>query len=144
MSLETPTNFRSMNLNGSSASGGGHGGDDQFHLPKIVHPSTRVADPHSLNVSARAVSRTSSLGELVDKFNRPHEVANNAFVKSKRFDASQQYKDYNIPENVRAIYTPDVNRVSMPIFGNTSSSLEISCWFFCWLYPGKVIENISI
>ena len=112
MSLETP-NFRSMNLSGAGASGGN--ADEQFHLPKIVHPSTRVADPHSLNVNARSVSRTSSLGELVDKFNRPSEVPNSAFKKSKRFES--QFKDYNIPDGVRAIYTPDVNRVSMPIFG---------------------------
>jgi len=110
MSLETPTNYRSMNLNGSNASSGAM--DEQFHLPKITHPSTRISDPHSINVSARAVSRQSSLGELADKL-RPTE--NGTFRKAKRFDQSST--DYNIPEGVRAIYTPDVNKVSMPIFG---------------------------
>jgi len=111
MSLETPTNYRSMNLNSSSLSSGG-AMDDQFHLPKITHPSTRISDPHSINVNARAVSRQSSLGELADKM-RPTE--NGTFRKSKRYDQSSG--EYNIPEGVRAIYTPDVNKVSMPIFG---------------------------
>ena len=111
MSLETPTNYRSMNLNGSNLSSGG-AMDDQFHLPKITHPSTRISDPHSLNVSARGVSRQSSLGELADKL-RPTE--NGTFRKAKRYDQSST--EYNIPEGVRAIYTPDVNKVSMPIFG---------------------------
>lgn len=105
-------------------------GGQAFHLPKIVHPSTRVANPNSLNVTARAVSRASSLGDLVDKYNKPSEVAESAFVKSKRLNTSnnnEQFDDfnsasnsninYNIPPGVKAVYTPDVNKVSMPIFG---------------------------
>ena len=109
MTLETPTHFRtSMNLTGSSID---RTADDHFHLPKIAHPSTRLADPNSINVNARSYSRTSSLGELADKL-RPTE--NGTFRKAKRYDQSNEY---TIPEGVRAIYTPDVNKVSMPIFG---------------------------
>ena len=112
--------------------------DDQFHLPKITHPSTRISDPHSINVNARAVSRQSSLGELADKM-RPTE--NGTFRKSKRYDQSSG--DYNIPEGVRAIYTPDVNKVSMPIFGRFlcfNLILYFTFAQFCFFRTNKLLE----
>lgn len=39
----------------------------QLQLPKIVHSASKLGDPHTLNVTARGVSRASSLGDLADR-----------------------------------------------------------------------------
>lgn len=90
-----------------------------LHLPKIIHPSTRTApvDPKSLNLTARAVSRASSLGDMADMYIRkPNDASDTMFARSKKFNSYDEY-NYNIPEGIKAVYTPDINKVSMPIFG---------------------------
>ena len=119
----------------------------QIHLPKIFHPASRPsADPTSLQVNARAVSRTSSLGEMADKMDhtaqnyyynsgpmlssrrhQPAEALDNSFTRSKKFvsdsdpfqsaSSSNWTGGYNVPEGVKAVYTPDLNKISMPVFG---------------------------
>lgn len=93
-----------------------------LHLPKIVHPASRLdRDPNSLNITARAVSRASSLGELVDRYNntnRSFEASEKALKRSKKkYYDSFASTEMNIPENVKAVYSTDVNKVSMPVFG---------------------------
>jgi hypothetical protein len=39
----------------------------QLQLPKILHSASKLGDPQKLNVTARGVSRASSLGDLADK-----------------------------------------------------------------------------
>lgn len=97
-----------------------------LHLPPIVHPSTKLdKDPNSLNIAARGVSRTSSLGELADKYYssknpiRPYETTETELKKSKsKSNALFDSYEYTIPENVQAVYSTDPNKVSIPVFGN--------------------------
>lgn len=91
----------------------------QLHLPRIVHPASRLdRDSNTMNVTARAVSRASSLGELVDRYNynsiKPYEIAEAAFKKSKNLSS---FNDLNIPDHVKAVYSTDAKKVSMPVFG---------------------------
>ena len=96
-----------------------------LHLPPIVHPSTKVdKDPNSLNITARGVSRTSSLGKLADKYYssknpiRPYEANESEFKRSKsKNNALVDSYEYTIPENVQAVYSTDPNKVSIPVFG---------------------------
>ena len=116
MSVEvSPGSFQ----NGTTSSNG-----QGLHLPKISHPNLRVADPNSINVTARAVSRSSSLGELVDRYrndnSRTRPMDREASFHTTRRSNEENFTSasFNVPEGIRAIYTPDVNKVSIPIFGN--------------------------
>lgn len=100
-----------------------------FHLPPIAHPSTKVdKDPNGINITARGVLRASSLGELADKYYsstnpvRPYEASESAFKKSKAKNNQFESYEYNIPENIQAVYSTDPNKVSIPVFGNFFSS----------------------
>lgn len=131
----------SQNLNSTSS----------LHLPKIVHPALKANsnDRANLNITARsAVSRASSLGTLADKFNKEESVnvAAAAAAKSSSKDSSSAEKNYRsskklkeslnsqsmefsyqIPDGIKAVYSPDANKVSMPIFGTrpaTSGSVS--------------------
>jgi Ca2+-binding EF-hand superfamily protein len=98
-------------------------------LPKIAHPSTRIDDPNSLNITARSVSRASSLGTLADKYLKEKNAnlisfqSNQKQLESDNFliSKSNTKKTDNllqIPENANVVYSGDLNRVSMPIFGS--------------------------
>jgi hypothetical protein len=124
MSLSAAANFSSS--------------EEQLHLPKIVHPSTRIADPTSINVTARGCSRASTLSDLADKYNnnesntsrKHHQTSENSF--SKRINSKNNNdlngsnllsNSFNIPEGVKAIYTPDLNKVSIPVFGKFKATI---------------------
>jgi hypothetical protein len=104
-------------------------GNGQLHLPKIVHPALRVQDTSQMNISARSVSRASSLGTLADKYSKEKPSDNKQVQLSEktpmRFDmhrenqfnsASSDFK-YVIPEGVNVVYTPDTSKITIPIFG---------------------------
>ena len=119
----------SVEVSPSPYPSGGNENGQALHLPRITQ------------ANARSGSRASSLGELVDRFrndtnNRPRVNQEPSFIlsnqKSKRNEEENfASASFNIPDNVRAIYTPDVNKVSIPIFGSrpatsASSSLNTS------------------
>jgi hypothetical protein len=106
---------------------------NQIQLPKIVHSASRIGDPNFINVTARGVSRASSLGDLIDRMNdentgRPlpyefNEDSMNFNMKKKQSKNitnknSIIKNDYSIPENVKTVYSPDITKPSMPVFGN--------------------------
>ena len=124
-----------------------NGGQPSLNLPKIVHPSLRTSqDPDSIQITARAVSRASSLGRLADKMSKErttqytpllnhNETSDTLFVKSKNkisekpvrnaFESqSLDFTSYNIPAGVSVVYTPDVNKLRMPVFGNRPNSMQ--------------------
>jgi hypothetical protein len=110
---------------------------NQLHLPKIVHPALRVQDTSNMNISARSVSRASSLGSLADKYSKEKQYDKKIQISeknptiSKRYDARERTTEnrenqlksvssdfkYVIPEGVNVVYTPDINKLSMPVFG---------------------------
>lgn len=118
----------SQNLNSTSS----------LHLPKIVHPALKAAgntDPANLNITARsAVSRgATSLGTLADKFAKEENInvakssKDSSSAVEKNYRSSKKLKEslnsqsmefsYQIPDGIKAVYSPDANKVSMPIFG---------------------------
>jgi hypothetical protein len=130
MSVAATPNYRT-NLSGSNALQMNE--QQQLHLPKIVHPNTRIDDPNNLNVTARAMSRASSLGNLVDRYRgEPQDFEETVFVRSKHSNRMNNSlnnsfnhdlnSSFNIPENVKAVYTPDINKVSLPVFGGRPQS----------------------
>ena len=141
------SNYSSNNINNNVASSL----TQQVQLPKIVHSGTRVGDPTTLNVTARGVSRASSLGDMVDKIHEdtitgrplPSEFDeestylfnnNNKLKKSKSISHSFTHKSlsngfkndsssYSIPDNVKTVYSPDISKPSMPVFGKNYFSI---------------------
>ena len=128
-----PTQYRASFSSGNNAV-------QQVHLPKIVHSGARTGDPTALNITARGVSRASSLGDIVDRINDennsgrplPYEFDDdstyfdrhkNKLKKSNSISHSftpngfKNDSSYSIPDNVKTVYTPDVTKPSMPIFG---------------------------
>ena len=144
-----PTLYRSSFSNGNN-----NNSTQQVQLPKIVHSASRAGDPTSLNITARGVSRASSLGDMVDRINDdnnntgrplPYEFDdestyfdkhnNNKIKKSKSISHSFTSKSlsngfkndssYSIPDNVKTVYTPDITKPSMPVFGKKKTFFEI-------------------
>ncbi|CAF0760256.1 unnamed protein product [Brachionus calyciflorus] len=119
-----------------------------LHLPRIVHPSSRVdKDPNNLNVTARGVSRASSLGELADRYYntnhpiRPYETSEDAFKKSKaKKESAFDSYEYNIPENVKAVYSTDPNKISMPVFGSRPGSSASSISSFRSVNASQAVD----
>ena len=99
-------------------------GRQALHLPRIAAQAARnTGNNHVTASSTRAMSRTSSLGDMVDRFNNEHSYPRRAKEFSNRlersFDETDSSENFNmnIPEGIKAIYTPDIKKVSMPIFG---------------------------
>lgn len=102
-------------LDGSSSENG-------FHLPKI----------NSFNGGARhgAMSRVSSLGDMVDKLDRnhPQEERKKEFqyrLKSRQMDEFGSASASSLSDgNFKAVNAPDINKVSMPIFGKNFQKIK--------------------
>lgn len=111
-----------------------------LQLPKIVHSQSRIGDPNSINVTARGVSRASSLGDMVDKITDennsgrplPYEFGEDSMYLRKKDKLVQRITNglhkslqnvqkndanYSIPENIKAVYSPDIGKPAMPVFG---------------------------
>ena len=104
MSVASVTNHF---LEGSTSENG-------FHLPRI----------NSYSATPRPMSRVSSLGEMVDKYNndktdRKHERKQEFIYRSRRTQAEDfgSTSASSFHNDVKAVYAPDINKVSMPIFG---------------------------
>lgn len=92
----------------------GSASENGFHLPRI----------NSYTATPRPLSRVSSLGEMVDRYNndkvdRKNERKQEFAYRSRRtpmedFGSSSTTSFHN---DVKAVYAPDINKVSMPIFG---------------------------
>ncbi len=97
--------------------------ENGFHLPRIGSYS---ATP------PRAMSRVSSLGEMVDRLSSDrHEQRGErkkefsyrhrkqqAKMDTDRFESASM-SSFHSEGNVKAVYAPDSNKVSMPIFGKS-------------------------
>jgi len=112
------------------------------HLPKIVHSAARVGDPLSLNITARAVSRASSLGDIADKLRedlngRPlpfefnEDKSQNKKKSTKSMLSTHRYSnyvrndvDYVIPDGIKTVYSPDLAKPSIPVFGNKPDTVN--------------------
>lgn len=97
--------------------------ENGFHLPRI----------NSYSQSARSLSRVSSLGEMVDRYSREDRSNERQEERKKEFsyrnskarrNSAYYNEDFNSHsansfqnENLKAVYAPDINKVSMPIFG---------------------------
>jgi len=95
--------------------------ENGFHLPRI---GSYTSTP------PRAMSRVSSLGEMVDRLSndRHEQLGERKKEFAYRLKKQQAKKDsdhfesvsmssFHSEGNVRAVYAPDINKVSMPIFG---------------------------
>jgi hypothetical protein len=138
-----PTQYRS-----SFSSANNNNNTQQVQLPKIVHPGARVGDSTTLNITARGVSRASSLGDIVDRINDDHITGrplpyefdddstyfdrhkiklkkSNSISHSFTPNGFKNENSYSIPDNVKTVYTPDVTKPSIPIFGKKITFLVL-------------------
>lgn len=106
---------------------------DRVQLPRIVHRMPKYEAMSLQNTPRGIMSRASSIGDLSVKnlglaesadFNRPIRVDEGAFAlrakKQRRTSESPLNNSTNnkIPDHVRAVYTADPNKVSIPVFGS--------------------------
>ena len=129
------TNHYAMDLNGHS---GPHTDEQQFHLPRI----------NSYSANPRAASRVSSLGEMVDRYTNDryakYESARQAHAKSNEYNSGSS-SSFNMADNVKAVYAPDINRVSIPIFGTTKFKHLTKIYLFIFsIEIFKLIKNFKL
>jgi Ca2+-binding EF-hand superfamily protein len=117
--------------------------NSELHLPKLIKPSSTSCSNEENAILARAVS-SNSLNDLTllnEKYSTTKEqlksssfkLPNRLTLKSNTMKNSPEKfhsaslvnlnSSSQLAENIRAIYTPDVNKISLPVFGTRPSSI---------------------
>ena len=130
MSVETSTHNKSHFGNAATLAVDGLVETQPLHLPKINVNSQQQHNNDDTFITGRIASAASSKSPatMLRQQRRSDENHHSSSHKQEPHNLKKNHEmnrsftssslSYRIPNGVRAVYTPDVNKVSMPIFGS--------------------------